>query len=196
MVEHAELIAQMWQDNLGLDVTVEAGQNVSIRERVRNRELDGHVYFRSNEGRWDGGSLVRSMHYLDSSLRQSEDPELVKVADEGLSVMDPALRQDAYNKDVPGILGGTLFLQHHLHQPALRPEQSHRRLPAVAPGPVPHGSVDGDPQIAGPPTLQAAISMLSETWDDPGCVLAHPWPTTGGQPLGATSTVDIIDDVR
>ena len=98
MVEHAELIAQMWQDNLGLDVTVEAGQNVSIRGRVRNRELDGHVYFRSNEGRWDGGSLVRSMHYLDSSLRQSEDPELVKIADEGLSVMDPALRQDAYNK--------------------------------------------------------------------------------------------------
>jgi peptide/nickel transport system substrate-binding protein len=98
MVEHAELIAQMWQDNLGLDVTVEAGQNVSIRERVRNRELDGHVYFRSNEGRWDGGSLVRSMHYLDSSLRQSEDPELVRVADEGLSVMDPALRHDAYNK--------------------------------------------------------------------------------------------------
>ena len=98
MVEHAELIAQMWEDNLGLDVEVEAGQNVSIRERVRNRELDGHVYFRSNEGRWDGGSLVRSMHYLDSSLRQSEDPELVKVADEGLSVMDPALRHDAYNK--------------------------------------------------------------------------------------------------
>ena len=98
MVEHAELIAQMWQDNLGLDVTVEAGQNVSIRERVRNRELDGHVYFRSNEGRWDGGSLVRSMHYLDSSLRQSEDPELARVADEGLSVMDPALRHDAYNK--------------------------------------------------------------------------------------------------
>ena len=98
MVEHAELIAQMWQDNLGLDVTVEAGQNVSIRERVRNRELDGHVYFRSNEGRWDGGSLVRSMHYLDSSLRQSEDPELARIADEGLSVMDPALRHDAYNK--------------------------------------------------------------------------------------------------
>ena len=98
MVEHAELIAQMWQNNLGLDVTVEVGQNVSIRERVRNRELDGHVYFRSNEGRWDGGNLVRSMHYLDSSLRQSEDPELARIADEGLSVMDPALRPDAYNK--------------------------------------------------------------------------------------------------
>ena len=40
----------------------------------------------------------RSMHYLDSSLRHSEDPALVRVADEGLSVMDPALRQAAYNK--------------------------------------------------------------------------------------------------
>ncbi len=69
MVEHAELIAQMWQENLGLDVTVEPGEKVAIRERVRNRELDGNVYFCSNEGRWDGGSLMRSMHYLDSSLR-------------------------------------------------------------------------------------------------------------------------------
>ena len=40
----------------------------------------------------------RSMHYLDSSLRQSEDPALFRVADEGLSVIDPALRQTAYNK--------------------------------------------------------------------------------------------------
>ncbi len=83
MVEHAESIAQMWQENLGLDVTVEAGENVAIRERVRNRELDGNVYFCSNEGRWDGDSLMRSMHYLDSSLRQSEDPDLAGVADVG-----------------------------------------------------------------------------------------------------------------
>jgi len=98
MVEQAELIADMWQENLGLQVTVEVGQNVSIRERVQNRELDGQVYFRSNEGRWDGGNLMQSMHYLDSSLRQSEDPELVKVVDEGLSEIDPAQRDAAYNK--------------------------------------------------------------------------------------------------
>jgi peptide/nickel transport system substrate-binding protein len=98
MVEQAQLIADMWRKNLGLQVEVVAGDNVSIRERVRNRELDGHVYFRSNEGRWDGGNLMQSMHYLDSSLRQSEDPELVKVVDEALSVMDPAKRQEAYLK--------------------------------------------------------------------------------------------------
>jgi len=37
----------------------------------RNRELDGNVYFCSNEGRWDGGSL------------KSEDPDLAGVADVG-----------------------------------------------------------------------------------------------------------------
>lgn len=37
MVEHAELIAQMWQENLGLDVTVEADENVAIRERAQSR---------------------------------------------------------------------------------------------------------------------------------------------------------------
>jgi len=96
--ELAQLLADMWRKNLGLQVEVEVGDTVGIRQRVQDRQLDGNVQLRSNEGRWDGGSLLRSAHYLTSPLRQSEDPVLIKAVDEALSVLDPAKRQEAYNK--------------------------------------------------------------------------------------------------
>jgi ABC-type transport system substrate-binding protein len=96
--ELAQVLADMWRKNLGLQVEVEVGDTVGIRQRVQDRQLDGNVQLRSNEGRWDGGSLMRSAHYLTSPLRQSEDPELVKAVDEALAVTDPAKRHEAYNK--------------------------------------------------------------------------------------------------
>ena len=42
--EQAELIAGMWQDNLGLEVTVVVGDPTAIRQQARNRELDWELY--------------------------------------------------------------------------------------------------------------------------------------------------------
>jgi peptide/nickel transport system substrate-binding protein len=96
--QQAELIADMWKENLGLQVTVEVGDTVAIRQRAQNRELDGHVYFRSNEGRFDGGSLMRSATDPENDNRMSEDPALFRAVNEALAVLDPAKRHEAYNK--------------------------------------------------------------------------------------------------
>ncbi|HEU0020187.1 MAG TPA: ABC transporter substrate-binding protein, partial [Dehalococcoidia bacterium] len=96
--EQAELIADMWKDNLGLEVEVVVGDTVSIRQQALDRQLDGDVYFRSNEARFDGGSLLRSATDPANGNRMSEDPALYAAAIEALSVLDPAKRQDAYNR--------------------------------------------------------------------------------------------------
>ena len=43
--EQAELIAEMWKDNLGLEVTVVVGDPTAVRQQARDRQLDGDVYF-------------------------------------------------------------------------------------------------------------------------------------------------------
>jgi len=96
--EQAELIAQMWEENLGLDVTVVVGDPTAIRAQGKNRELDGDVYFRSNEARWDGGSLLRSASDPENKNRVMEDPAMFAIVNEALAVLEPSKRHEAYNK--------------------------------------------------------------------------------------------------
>jgi len=96
--EQAELIASMWKDHLGLKVKVVVGDPTGVRQANRAGELFGHLFFRSNEARFDGGSMVRDRHNPTNPTRLSEDPKLHAAAQEALAVVDPALRQDAYNK--------------------------------------------------------------------------------------------------
>jgi peptide/nickel transport system substrate-binding protein len=96
--EQAQLIADMWRKNLGLQVEVEVGDPVGVRNRFANRELDGHIQFRSNEARYDGGTSLRNTFDPSNTFRQGEDPELLRVGLEALAVMDPAKRHEAYNK--------------------------------------------------------------------------------------------------
>jgi len=96
--QQAELIADMWEKNLGLDVTVRVGDPTGIRQEFRNGDLVGDLYFRSNEARFDGGSMVRNRHNPENPTRLSEDLTLHAAAKEALAVVDPELRQAAYNK--------------------------------------------------------------------------------------------------
>ena len=96
--EQAELIAEMWKDNLGLEVTVVVGDPTAVRQQARNRELDGDVYFRSNEARFDGGSLMRSATDPENPNRLMDSPELFAIVNEALAVLEPDKRHDAYNR--------------------------------------------------------------------------------------------------
>jgi peptide/nickel transport system substrate-binding protein len=97
--EQAQLIADMWRKNLGIDVQVIVGEASTVRERWFGRQLDGKVIIRANETRWDGGSITNGIYGNPegSAHLGGKRDELVAVAKEALSVVDPALRQEAFN---------------------------------------------------------------------------------------------------
>jgi peptide/nickel transport system substrate-binding protein len=98
--EQAQLIADMWEKNLGIDVEVIVGEAATVRERWFDRQLDGKVIIRANEARWDGGSITNGIYGNPegSAHLGGRRDDLVAVAKEALAVVDPALRQEAFNK--------------------------------------------------------------------------------------------------
>ena len=98
--EQAQLIADMWEKNLGIDVDVIVGEAATVRERWFARQLDGKVIVRANEARWDGGSITNAVYGNPEGgahLGGRRD-DLIAVAKEALSVVDPTQRQEAFNK--------------------------------------------------------------------------------------------------
>ncbi len=58
----AEVFAQTWNSDLGLDVTVRTGDATSVRQQWNERKLPGNVLVRTNETRWNGLSITRGMY--------------------------------------------------------------------------------------------------------------------------------------
>ena len=97
--EQAQLIADMWRQNLGIDVEVLVGDAATVRERWFDRQLDGKVIVRANESRWDGGSAMNAV-YGDpeggAHLGGRRD-DLIAVAKNALTIVNPEDRQQAFN---------------------------------------------------------------------------------------------------
>ena len=99
MPELAQLMSDMWEEHLGVKSTVEVSDGARTRELWWGREIDGDWHVRPNEIEWDGGGGASALYgQLDNDVRLSEDPELRALVQEGLAVVDPALRHDAYHK--------------------------------------------------------------------------------------------------
>ena len=99
MPELAQLMSDMWKENLNINSTVEVTDGARSRELWWGREIDGDWHVRPNEIEWDGGGGANGCcGQLDSRSRHTEDPELRKIVQDTLAVVDPALRHDAYNK--------------------------------------------------------------------------------------------------
>ena len=99
MPELAQLMSDMWKEHLNVDSTVEVSDGVRTRELWWGREMDGDWHVRPNEIEWDGGGGASALYgQPDNPVRLSEDPELTAAVNEGLAVVDPAKRHEAYNK--------------------------------------------------------------------------------------------------
>jgi ABC-type transport system substrate-binding protein len=95
----ALLIGQAWLENLGIHSEIRIGDAATMRDRWRGRELDGQIFIRSNEARFDGGDITRSLYgNADSRTRQAEDPAYYALVDQAEAVLDQAARGAAYNK--------------------------------------------------------------------------------------------------
>ena len=99
MPELAQLMSDMWEEHLNVISTVEVSDGARTRELWWGREIDGDWHVRPNEIEWDGGGGASALYgQADNQVRLSEDPELRAVVNEGLAVIDPAQRHEAYNK--------------------------------------------------------------------------------------------------
>jgi peptide/nickel transport system substrate-binding protein len=94
--EAAQLAAEFWRRDLGLDVEVRVGDSTAIRGAWAAGDLNGQIIWRDNETRRDATSTTVS-GYADpaSEIRRSEDPELRRLAQEASQTVDEAERAQA-----------------------------------------------------------------------------------------------------
>ena len=97
--EAAQIAADSWRRELGLDVEVRVGDEASINEARRAGNLDGQITWRDNEARMDGSSIVLSS-YGSPDLRDRfhDDQELFSLVKETLAVTDEEERAQALNQ--------------------------------------------------------------------------------------------------
>jgi ABC-type transport system substrate-binding protein len=97
MPEFAQLIGDMIQEHLGIETLVKVGESGAVKAAERSHGLDGHIFVRPNEARYDGGSSMKNTYGdFDGKSPLSKDPAVRDVVLNAMSVRDPALKKAAY----------------------------------------------------------------------------------------------------
>jgi peptide/nickel transport system substrate-binding protein len=97
--ESAQLAADMWRRELGLDVEVRVSDRTGNKAMEQGGEMRGQVYWRDNEARIDAASNV-SGNYADPEApdRLADDPELLRLVQETSHILDADKRAEASKK--------------------------------------------------------------------------------------------------
>ena len=96
--ESAQLAAEMWKRELGLDTEVRVGGETAIRNARKAGELNGQILWGDNETRLDATSIVRRAYGdLNNPQRLHEDPEIFAMVQAALAEHDPVKREQALN---------------------------------------------------------------------------------------------------
>ena len=93
--ESAELAANFWRTELGIDAEVRVGDETALKDAANNTgSLYGQIIWRDNEARVDGVSTLRSGFATpDNEGRSHNNPEIFGLARQGIGVIDPAQKQ-------------------------------------------------------------------------------------------------------
>ncbi|MSQ07522.1 MAG: hypothetical protein EXR54_08925 [Dehalococcoidia bacterium] len=98
-VEAAQLAAEFWRKELGLDVEVKVGDSTGIRKSWYAGELNGQILWRDSATRKDATNTLRSAYgEPEGATRVHEDPELFRLVKETLEIVDPDQREEALKK--------------------------------------------------------------------------------------------------
>jgi len=99
MPEAAQLVADMWRKELGLDVEVKVGDEAAIKKAEKlTEELHGQIIWRDNETRLDAGTNLRVIFGPPQKKSGAHNsPELFAQVDKSLAIFDPAEREKALN---------------------------------------------------------------------------------------------------
>ena len=96
--ESAQLAAENWKRELGIETEVVVGEEVSMKEAYKAGQLDGQIVWRDNETRLDAASIMGS-HFgrRDKRDRGHNDPAIFDAVDEAISVFADEDRPAALN---------------------------------------------------------------------------------------------------
>lgn len=99
MPESAQLAAEFWKRELGIDAEVSVGDKVALGKLLKTTEdLDGTIRWGDDEARLDGSSHLRSLYANPERFNPAhKDPELFTLSKDALSVFDPLGREEALN---------------------------------------------------------------------------------------------------
>ncbi len=99
MPESAQLGAEFWRRELGLDVEVKIGDEGALKKAYTlSEDLYGQILWRDNETRIDAARLLRSNYANPETYsRFHNDPKLFALATETLAVIDPVEREKVLN---------------------------------------------------------------------------------------------------
>jgi peptide/nickel transport system substrate-binding protein len=97
MVEGAQLVAETWKRELGIDAVVRVGDEAALKKSQQlTEELYGQILWRDNETRIEAaGSLRSSFGQTDVPSRAHDDPEIYTMVAQTLSKVDPAERVES-----------------------------------------------------------------------------------------------------
>ena len=99
VVEAAQLAADFWKRELGLDVEVRVGDEGGIKKAQYGRQIDGQIMWRDNETKIDiSGTLISQFGRPDSKNRFHEDPDLYAAVNETVEILDAEERTEGLAK--------------------------------------------------------------------------------------------------
>jgi peptide/nickel transport system substrate-binding protein len=96
--ESAQLAAESWKRELGIDTEVVVGEEVAIKRAYKTRSTDGQVIWRDNETRLDAASIIGASYgNPDYKAKFHNSDDLFNLTKEAISVFDDAERPAALN---------------------------------------------------------------------------------------------------
>ena len=96
--ESAQLAADYWKKELGIDTEVRVGDESNLKKATLARTLNGQVLWRDNEAGVEAAGSARSSYGTpDHSTRFHERPELFEAVQQAISVTDSAEQEEALN---------------------------------------------------------------------------------------------------
>jgi peptide/nickel transport system substrate-binding protein len=98
-VEGAQLAAEFWKRELGLDVEVKVAEETGVKTRWYAGELNGQLMWRDDETRPDSTAWLNTAYGdLKTRNRRHQDPELVRVVLATTEILDSDKRAESSTK--------------------------------------------------------------------------------------------------
>ena len=96
--ESAQLAAEFWRRELGIDTEVRVGDESALKKATLAQTLNGQILWRDNEARVDAGGGRSSYGTPDHKSRLHNNPEFFQTVQDAIGITNPEERAAALNE--------------------------------------------------------------------------------------------------